>query len=85
MTSRVPQGAPTSHTGQAPLRLLMSVKEAAAAMNLSRAHTLKLVYAGTIVSFKEGKRRLIPLSALESYIRDRLAAEAGEGVPFERK
>ena len=62
---------------QTELPLLLSVEMAASAIGLSRTVFYDRMMRGHIASVKEGRRRLIPRSALEAYVA-RLLAEQGE-------
>ena len=48
-------------------KLLYSPDEAAAALALPRTKVYELLRSGVLPSFKEGKRRLIPLSGIEKF------------------
>lgn len=64
-----------SHAAQ-PLRLLLSIEDAAERLSLGRTTFLQLVYNGAIESVTVGRRRLIPVEGLEDYVaRLRLTAE----------
>ena len=64
-------------TVQTELPLLLSVEQAASAIGLSRTVFYDRMLRGQIASVKEGRRRLIPRSALEAYV-SRLLADQGE-------
>ena len=51
-----------------PVRLLVSVREAAARLGVSRSSVYELLNAGRIESVKVGARRLVPSEALESFV-----------------
>lgn len=53
--------------GPAPERLL-SVPEAAKALGLGRSATYEELGAGRLASFKVGRRRLVPASAIAAYV-----------------
>ena len=57
------------------LPLLLSVEQAASAIGLSRTVFYARMMSGRIVSVKEGRRRLIPRSALETYVGQLVAAQ----------
>ena len=57
-------------------RLLLTVPEAAEALAISRSKLYELLAAGAVASIHIDGSRRIPLAALESYIADRLKAEA---------
>jgi excisionase family DNA binding protein len=50
------------------LKKLLSIDEAAATLNIGRTLLYSLLLRGDIQSVKIGNRRLIPASALDSYI-----------------
>lgn len=52
-------------------KLSYSVEEAAQILGIGRDRFFKELKAGAIKSFKAGKRRLVSMSALETYIKDR--------------
>ncbi|NMM22016.1 MAG: excisionase family DNA-binding protein [Phycicoccus sp.] len=49
-------------------RLLYRVSEAAGVLSLSRSVVFELMRMGRLRSVKEGRTRLIPLSALRDYV-----------------
>ena len=59
------------------LPLLLSVEQAASAIGLSRTVFYDRMMRGKITSVKEGRRRLIPRSALEAYVARLLAEQIG--------
>lgn len=66
-----------TQTPSAPI--LVSVQEAARRLGISRAKTYELLAAGEIEALHIGRRRLVPLGALLSYV-ERLRALASEGA-----
>lgn len=54
--------------------LLVSLKEAADLMGISLRHLLNLIDAGEIRTIKLGRRRMVPVAALEELIAQRLEA-----------
>ena len=64
---------------QPPLKLLLTVPEAATALSLCRAAVYELVLAGELASVKIGRARRIPLTVLEDFIARHLRASLGEG------
>ena len=50
--------------------LLLTVKEAAWILQISRTTVYELIYAGVLVSVKIGKCRRIRRNDLETYVRD---------------
>jgi len=65
----------TEATSPAPVsqtpRLLLSAEEAATALNISRALVFRLLAARQIGSITIGRRRLIPLTAIQAFIAER--------------
>jgi excisionase family DNA binding protein len=69
------------HTEQVPVKLLLTVIEAAQVLNLSRSLMYELVLTGQVVSLKIGRARRIPASELQAYIARQVAGvQQGEGV-----
>ena len=64
-----------AHTPSAPLRLLLTVEEAAIALGLGRTYTYALVMREEIASVKVGRKRRIPLFALEAFVTRQLAMQ----------
>lgn len=56
--------------------LFVNVSEAARIIGLGRSKTWELVASGDIFSVREGKRRLVPISALNDWAARKMA-EAG--------
>jgi excisionase family DNA binding protein len=54
-------------------------EEAGVKLGLGRTTVYAEIRSGRLRSFRVGKRRLVPASALITYIDDRLAEEQGEG------
>lgn len=48
--------------------VLYGVDEAASALRLSRSLIYELIRSGRLRSVKQGRRRLVPVSALEEYV-----------------
>ena len=48
--------------------LLYRVDEAAAALRLSRSSVYELIRSGQLSSVKQGRRRLVPVTALAVYV-----------------
>jgi excisionase family DNA binding protein len=63
--------AETSTT--APLKLLVTVVEAAEALGIGRTAMYDLLLAGELPSVKIGRARRIPVQALETFVARRLA------------
>jgi excisionase family DNA binding protein len=57
-------------------RMLYSVPETMALLNLSRTQLYELIRSQRLVTVTVGRRRLVPAAALDKYI-SRLMAEAG--------
>lgn len=54
--------------------LLYNVDEAAEALRMSRGLVYELIRSGQIRTLKQGRRRLVPVSALTDYIERQAAA-----------
>lgn len=57
---------------------LYQVNEAAEALRLSRTQIYELIRSGRLVTVTQGRRRLVPASAIADYVA-LLLAEAGHG------
>ena len=55
-------------------RLTCTVEEAARLLGISRTLAYRLVQSGKLPSFKVGKRRLIPVTAVERFIAEQLSS-----------
>jgi excisionase family DNA binding protein len=55
--------------------LALSVEEAAESLRLGRTKLFELMADGQLRSIKVGRRRLVPVSALEQFIAQRLTDE----------
>jgi excisionase family DNA binding protein len=64
-----------AQTPNAPLRLLLTVEEAAVALGLGRTYTYALVMREQIASVKVGRNRRIPLFALEEFVTRQVAVQ----------
>ena len=53
-------------------RMLMSVREAAAALSVGHTQLYHLVMSGELRTIRIGRRRLVAISTLEAFIADRL-------------
>ena len=69
----------TTPVANAPGRLL-SIDEAAAALGLGRTALYPELMSGRLRSFKVGRRRLIPASAIDAYIEARAGDPASAVV-----
>ncbi len=49
--------------------LIYNVDEACQALGLSRTVIYELIRSGRLRSIKQGRRRLVPLQAVEDYVR----------------
>jgi len=56
----------------APIRLLLTIPEAAASLGISRSLVYELVQMGTIATIKIGRSRRVPVAALEDFIAQQL-------------
>ena len=54
----------TERNGPAPINV--SVEQAAEAFGVGRTEMFKLIKSGEVPSFKQGKRRLVPLAGLRA-------------------
>lgn len=59
--------------------LLLRVEDAAEALGIGRATLYRLISAGAIGTVKVGRRRLVPVEALQALVDARLAGEASPG------
>ena len=57
----------------APIRVLLTVGEAATALSLGRTYLYRLLMSKEITSVKVGRVRRVPVSALTDYVARRLA------------
>ncbi len=83
----------TSHTGQTeadmppmiiherPLRLMLTLREAATAMGWSVAHLYRLIDRHEISTVGTGRARRVPLRTLESWINHKLDVNTDEALP----
>lgn len=53
---------------EAELSAVLDVPEAARRLKLSVGYTKRLIAAGTLRSVRNGRRRLVPVSAVEEYL-----------------
>ena len=67
----------TQAAGVVPV-VLYTVNEAADALRLSRTQIYELIHSGRLVTVTQGRRRLVPASAIAEYVA-LLLAEAGHG------
>lgn len=58
-----------------PLRLMLRPEEGAEAIGVSRARFYELLAEGRIKSIKVGRSRRVPVSELNQWIADELAAQ----------
>ncbi len=59
----------------APVKLLLTIDEAAEALGLGRTSCYQLVMRKKILSIKLGRKRLIPLTALQEFVAGQILAE----------
>jgi excisionase family DNA binding protein len=52
--------------------LMCTVEEAARLLGVSRTLTYRLIKDGQLLSIKIGKRRLVPMTSLESFIAEQI-------------
>jgi excisionase family DNA binding protein len=71
----------TNDTGdiQHPVKLLLTVEEAAQALSLSRTLTYALLMRRELASIKVGRVRRIPIAALRDFVTQRLAEAVSAG------
>jgi excisionase family DNA binding protein len=70
------QMSPDAPLPTAPVRVLLSVEEAAAALGMGRTFMYHLLARKEIVSVKVGRTRRVPVKALHDYV-DRLCCARG--------
>jgi excisionase family DNA binding protein len=63
----------------APQKLLLTVDEAADVLSLGRTYVYHLVMCNKITSVKLGRKRRIPISALQDFISQQIALHKTEG------
>ena len=61
-----------------PTRVLHDVPEAMVLLSLSRTQIYELIRSGRLVTVTQGRRRLVPASAIDNYVA-LLLKEAGRG------
>jgi excisionase family DNA binding protein len=59
-----------------PTKVLLTVEEVAEAMGLGRTYVYELVMRREIRSIKLGRKRRIPVTALEEFVARQLSGEA---------
>jgi excisionase family DNA binding protein len=74
------QASDHSARGAGTPRLLLTVREAAEALAISRSKLYQLFAAGLVDSIRVDGSRRVPLAALESYIDERRKAEKAEAA-----
>ena len=67
---RLPEAMETEGKERGNGRLLLSVPEAAAALGLSRDTIYEMCYSERIPYMMVGKRRMLPVSALQEWIKE---------------
>lgn len=78
-----PDVANNAATNTSEPKLLLTVEEAAARLNVGRPKMWQLVMRKEVLSLKIGASRRIPRAALEEYVQ-RLSAEAAQAAPSYR-
>lgn len=63
------------HTRIPPFKLLLTMEEAAQTLSLGRTSLYALVMRGKIVSVKLGRRRLVPIAALEQFVAQQVSMQ----------
>ncbi|MGO8946652.1 MAG: helix-turn-helix domain-containing protein [Ktedonobacterales bacterium] len=76
--SAPPAAAETPYKAQNVSKLLITVEEAAASLSVGRPKMWQLVMTGEVPSIKIGASRRIPVSVLEGYVQQKLAAAEEE-------
>ncbi len=71
METQTLQDFATMETAPRP-KVLLSVDEAASALSMGRTFVYDLLTRGEIVSIKIGRRRRIPVSALQAFVTRQL-------------
>lgn len=61
----------------APVKLLLTIDEAAASLGVCRSILYMLVLSGQIASIKIGRARRVPVVALERYVARQMAEQEG--------
>lgn len=72
--------ATTHPVTAAPEKRLLSVEETAECMSIGRDAVYELIRTGALRSITIGSRRLISVAAIDAYIAQREAEQAGEGA-----
>ena len=65
----------------AGLKLLLTIPEAAASLNVSRSLVYELVHMGAIATLKIGKSRRVSVAALQEFIAWRLQGPDNGALP----
>ena len=65
----------TRQDSLAPIKLLLTVPEAAQALGLGRSVIYELLVSGELAGVKIGRARRIPVHSLEAFIARRMARE----------
>jgi excisionase family DNA binding protein len=58
-----------------PVKMLLTIDEAAAALNIGRSYVYELVMRRQIKSLKLGRKRRIPITALDEFVMRQLSGE----------
>lgn len=79
MTARIHAPVAADTSPELDSRWLLDIPQACAALHVSRAALFRLLAAGNLgPSIKIGRRRLVPVTSIESYIARLIAEEGGE-------
>jgi excisionase family DNA binding protein len=70
---------PAAPADRPPERRLLTVKEAAGALGISRSTISKMVKEGVLDSVKLGRLRRVPLAAIDEYVARLRAADSSTG------
>jgi excisionase family DNA binding protein len=57
-----------------PLKLVLTVAECAAALSVSQRHVWRLISRNELPHIKLGGRTVVPVAALEAFLRERAAS-----------
>ena len=65
--------------------MLLSIDEASQRLSIGRSLLYTMLLRGDLVSVKVGKRRLVPVNALEAYVASLLKDQIGTAEPYQVK
>ena len=61
--------------------MLLSIDEASQRLSIGRSLLYTMLLRGDLASVKVGKRRLVPVNALEAYVAGLVKDQLGDGEP----